>query len=93
MAFGPVSVSPSSGVYTGQTFAFQFSDFADTIHLYVGQLKTLATEMRDEAKERNKEISEGVYQALYDPTDYRYGQNVVHYIGTGVEWWFNSSYR
>ena len=46
---------------------FQFSDFADTIHLYVGQLKTLATEMRDEAKERNKEISEGVYQALYDP--------------------------
>ena len=31
--------------------------------------------------------------ALYDPTDYRYGQNIVHYIGTGVEWWFNSSYR
>jgi maltoporin len=31
--------------------------------------------------------------ALYDPSDYRYGQNVVHYIGTGVEWWFNSSYR
>jgi maltoporin len=31
--------------------------------------------------------------ALYDPTDYRYGQNVVHYIGAGVEWWFNSSYR
>ena len=23
----------------------------------------------------------------------RYGQNIVHYIGTGVEWWFNSSYR
>ena len=32
-------------------------------------------------------------QALYDPSDYRYGQNIVHYIGTGVEWWFNSSYR
>ncbi|HEY2749243.1 MAG TPA: carbohydrate porin, partial [Polyangia bacterium] len=31
--------------------------------------------------------------ALYDPSDYRYGQNIVHYIGTGVEWWFNSSYR
>jgi hypothetical protein len=31
--------------------------------------------------------------ALYDPTDYRYGQSVVHYIGAGVEWWFNSSYR
>ena len=31
--------------------------------------------------------------ALYDPSDFRYGQNIVHYIGTGVEWWFNSSYR
>jgi maltoporin len=31
--------------------------------------------------------------ALYDPSDYRYGENIVHYIGTGVEWWFNSSYR
>ena len=31
--------------------------------------------------------------ALYDPQDFRYGQGIVHYIGTGVEWWFNSSYR
>jgi maltoporin len=31
--------------------------------------------------------------ALYEPSDYRYAQNVVHYLGTGVEWWFNSSYR
>lgn len=31
--------------------------------------------------------------AQYDPTDYRYGQGVVHYLGAGVEWWFNSSYR
>ncbi len=46
---------------------FQFSDLADTVHLYVTQLKTLATEKRDEAKERNLEISEGVYKALYDP--------------------------
>ena len=46
---------------------FQFSDFADTIHLYLGEIKTLATNMRDEAKERDKEIDEGVYQALYDP--------------------------
>jgi N-acetylated-alpha-linked acidic dipeptidase len=46
---------------------FQFSDFADTIHMYLGQLKTLATTMRDEAKERDKELDEGVYKALYDP--------------------------
>ena len=46
---------------------FQFSDLADTVHLYVTQLKTLATEKHDEAKERDQEISDGVYQALYDP--------------------------
>jgi hypothetical protein len=31
--------------------------------------------------------------ALYDPTDIRYSQSIVHYLGAGVEWWFNSSYR
>lgn len=31
--------------------------------------------------------------ALYDPQDFRYSNNVVHYLGAGVEWWFNSSYR
>ena len=46
---------------------FQFSDLADTVHLYVTELKTLATEKRDEIRERNREISEGVYDALKDP--------------------------
>ncbi|HEU5458057.1 MAG TPA: transferrin receptor-like dimerization domain-containing protein, partial [Terracidiphilus sp.] len=46
---------------------FQFTDFADTIHMYVGQLKALDTEMRAQTKEQNLEINEGVYKALYDP--------------------------
>jgi N-acetylated-alpha-linked acidic dipeptidase len=46
---------------------FQFADFADTIHLYLGELKTLAGDARDKAKERDKQIEEGVYQALFDP--------------------------
>jgi N-acetylated-alpha-linked acidic dipeptidase len=46
---------------------FEFSDFADTVHMYVGQLKTLASKMRDDAKEQNLEIAEGVYRALNDP--------------------------
>jgi N-acetylated-alpha-linked acidic dipeptidase len=46
---------------------FQFADLADTVHLYVTQLKSLADQRRDEVKERNREIQEGVYQALYDP--------------------------
>jgi N-acetylated-alpha-linked acidic dipeptidase len=46
---------------------FEFADLADTVHLYLTQLKTLATDKRDEIKERNREISEGVYDALQDP--------------------------
>ncbi|MFC5860739.1 transferrin receptor-like dimerization domain-containing protein [Acidicapsa dinghuensis] len=46
---------------------FQFTDLADTVHMYLTQLKELDTEERDKAKERDKEISEGVYDALKDP--------------------------
>ena len=46
---------------------FQFTDFADTIHTYVSEVKKLATTMRDQTKERNTEISDGVYKALADP--------------------------
>ena len=46
---------------------FQFSDLADTVHLYDTQLKALAEDMREQAKERDREIDEGVYKALYDP--------------------------
>jgi N-acetylated-alpha-linked acidic dipeptidase len=46
---------------------FQFGDLADTVHLYVTQLKSLADQRRDEVKERNREIAEGVYQAIKDP--------------------------
>jgi N-acetylated-alpha-linked acidic dipeptidase len=46
---------------------FQFGDLADTVHLYLTQLRTLATDKRDEIKERNREITEGVYDALKDP--------------------------
>ncbi|HVT97717.1 MAG TPA: transferrin receptor-like dimerization domain-containing protein [Acidobacteriaceae bacterium] len=46
---------------------FQFGDLADTVHMYDTQLKTLLNEKRDEAKERDEEIADGVYKALYDP--------------------------
>ncbi len=46
---------------------FQFTNFADTIHTYVVELKKLATDQRAAIKERNSEIDEGVYQALVDP--------------------------
>lgn len=46
---------------------FQYSDLADTVHMYVGQLQKLAADERAEAKERDLELKEGVYKALYDP--------------------------
>lgn len=46
---------------------FQFADLADTVHMYLTQLKSLAEEKRSAAKERNKELSEGMYQAIADP--------------------------
>ncbi len=46
---------------------FQYTDFADTIHRYLGELKELEADQRATIKERNSEIEEGVYQALADP--------------------------
>jgi N-acetylated-alpha-linked acidic dipeptidase len=46
---------------------FEFTDFADTIRLYMKQLKKSADDGREEAIERNKEIDEGLFTAINDP--------------------------
>lgn len=46
---------------------FQFADAADTIHTYVAEVKKLAETQRAQFKERNTQITEGVYKALEDP--------------------------
>jgi N-acetylated-alpha-linked acidic dipeptidase len=46
---------------------FEFTDFADTIRLYLKQLKKLADDEREETIERNKELEEGVFSAVNDP--------------------------
>ena len=46
---------------------FNFTDFADTMQMYVKELKDLSKHMQDEIKERNREIDEGVYTATADP--------------------------
>ncbi len=46
---------------------FEFTDFADTIHMYLKQLKKLADDGREETIERNKEIDEGLFAAVNDP--------------------------
>ncbi|MBV9036306.1 MAG: M28 family peptidase [Acidobacteriaceae bacterium] len=50
-----------------EVLPFQFTDFADTIHTYVAEVKKLAADQRSVIQERNSQIEEGVYQALADP--------------------------
>jgi N-acetylated-alpha-linked acidic dipeptidase len=46
---------------------FKFTNFADTIHTYVSEIKELDADQRAHAKELNSEIDDGVYQATADP--------------------------
>ena len=46
---------------------FEFTDLADTIHLYLKQLKSLADNQRGELTEQNREIDEGLFAATDDP--------------------------
>jgi len=47
--------------------AFEFTDLADTIHLYQKELKKMADTKRGEIIEQNKEIEEGLFSATDDP--------------------------
>jgi N-acetylated-alpha-linked acidic dipeptidase len=46
---------------------FDFSDFADTLQMYVRELKKFSADQRDEIKERNLKIAEGAFTASADP--------------------------
>ncbi|HZU28485.1 MAG TPA: transferrin receptor-like dimerization domain-containing protein [Bryobacteraceae bacterium] len=46
---------------------FQFTDFADTIHKSVDEVKRLWKEKHDEIEERNRELDEGLFAAIRDP--------------------------
>jgi N-acetylated-alpha-linked acidic dipeptidase len=45
----------------------EFDDLADTVHLYVGQLRALWQKERTDILERDRELGEGVYAATADP--------------------------
>ena len=46
---------------------FKFTNFADTIHTYITEIKELDSDQRMHAKDLNSDIDEGVYQAIADP--------------------------
>ena len=51
---------------------FEFTDLATTIQEYLTQLKKLADDSRSEAIERDKELDEGVFKAVSNPTEPTY---------------------
>ena len=46
---------------------YDFTGFADTIHVYLDELQNLLKAKQDEVVERNQEIEEGVFTATADP--------------------------
>jgi N-acetylated-alpha-linked acidic dipeptidase len=46
---------------------FEFTGLADTVKLYLKQLRTLADDQRNAILERNRQIEEGVFRAVEDP--------------------------
>jgi N-acetylated-alpha-linked acidic dipeptidase len=50
-----------------QLLPFDFHDFADTVHMYVDDVKKLLAEQRAKIEETNKELDEGVFTATADP--------------------------
>jgi len=56
---------------------FEFTNFAETIRRYLGELKRLLANLQDQTKERNKQIAEGVFSATADSRE--------HYAPPSVE--------
>ena len=48
---------------------FEFTDFAETLHTYVEQLKKLLRDKQQAVRERNQELDEGVFTATADPKE------------------------
>jgi N-acetylated-alpha-linked acidic dipeptidase len=48
---------------------FEFTNFADTVSVYVREVTTLADTMREETRLMNQMISSGLWQSVQDPTE------------------------
>jgi len=47
---------------------YNYNDLASTVKGYIGELQKLANDKRNEIREQNREIAEGVFTATSDPT-------------------------
>ena len=51
------------------TLPFEFSNFAETVNQYVGEVTRLADSMREETRTMNQAIASGMLKAVQDPTE------------------------
>jgi N-acetylated-alpha-linked acidic dipeptidase len=51
------------------TLPFEFSNLAETLNQYVGEVTRLADTMRDDTRVMNQQISSGMLKAVQDPTE------------------------
>jgi len=50
-----------------EVLPYEFTDLADTVHLYLKQLQELLKQQQEEVRERDRELDEGVFRAAMDP--------------------------
>jgi N-acetylated-alpha-linked acidic dipeptidase len=50
-----------------EVLPFKFTNFAETVHTYIAEIKELDANQRAHAKELDSEIDDGVYKAIADP--------------------------
>ena len=51
------------------TLPFEFTNFADTVSQYVGEITRLTDTMREETKSTNQMIANGMLKSVQDPTE------------------------
>ncbi len=54
---------------SADTLPFEFTNFADTIGVYVGEVTRLTDTMREDTKVLNQQIASGMFKAVQDPTE------------------------
>ncbi|MGB5012505.1 MAG: transferrin receptor-like dimerization domain-containing protein, partial [Pyrinomonadaceae bacterium] len=54
---------------SAETLPFEFTNFADTIGVYVGEVTRLTDTMREDTKVLNQQIASGMLKAVQDPTE------------------------
>ena len=69
MALAKVCGHATLRLANADTLPFEFSNFAETVNQYVGEVTRLADTLRDDTRVMNQAISSGMLKAVQDPTE------------------------